>query len=225
MRMGGPAAKAAGPPIAASGGFATRGPAGGARQASNTPVMTSTEPAGGRRAPQRKDLLDLRDAALTYAEVGASLSELPDGYRHLRVSRALGRGEDTFERAAQRLLTWQLHESAGIRVQVTDTTARVGAVCRLGIGVGPLRLWAPCRVVAVVDEPRAQGFAYGTLPGHPEQGEEFFLLERDADDRVILRLYAFSRPGTWWTAFARPLSEQVQEIVTARYLHALIDRS
>jgi uncharacterized protein (UPF0548 family) len=36
-------------------------------------------------------------------------------------------------------------------------------------------LWprdVPCRVVYVVDEPRRAGFAYGTLPGHPEIGGE-----------------------------------------------------
>ena len=34
------------------------------------------------------------------------------------------------------------------------------------VHLGPVR--APCRVVYVVDEPDRRGFAYGTLPGHPE---------------------------------------------------------
>ena len=36
-------------------------------------------------------------------------------------------------------------------------------------------LQAPCRVVYVIDEPDIRGFAYGTLPGHPESGEERFV--------------------------------------------------
>jgi uncharacterized protein (UPF0548 family) len=36
--------------------------------------------------------------------------------------------------------------------------------------LGPIRV--PCRVVYVLDEPERRGFAYGTLPGHPESGEE-----------------------------------------------------
>jgi uncharacterized protein (UPF0548 family) len=43
-----------------------------------------------------------------------------------------------------------------------------GAVVMLGLGIGSLRLQAPCRVVYMVDESRRRGFAYGTLAGHRE---------------------------------------------------------
>lgn len=32
------------------------------------------------------------------------------------------------------------------------------------LGIGPLALGIPCRVIYVVDRPDTQGFAYGTLP-------------------------------------------------------------
>ena len=56
-----------------------------------------------------------------------------------------------------------------------------------------------CRVVYVVDEtgPLSKfGFAYGTLPGHVESGEERFLVEwnRNDDDGVWYDIIAFSRP-------------------------------
>ena len=38
----------------------------------------------------------------------------------------------------------------------------------MGVGVGPMRLWAPCRVVWVIDEPRRYGYGYGT--GYPSYG-------------------------------------------------------
>ena len=42
------------------------------------------------------------------------------------------------------------------------------------------------------------GFAYGTLPDHPERGEERFLVEwNQADDSVWYDLLAVSRPGHW----------------------------
>jgi hypothetical protein len=81
----------------------------------------------------------------------------------------------------------------------------------------PIPLWMlfPARVVYVVDEclgsgvrehpDRADiarqmrfGFAYGTVPNHPERGEERFLVEWDArDDSVWYDLVAVSRPGHW----------------------------
>ena len=60
--------------------------------------------------------------------------------------------------------------------------------------LGPVR--APCRVVYVVDEPDRRGFAYGTLPGHAESGEELFLVRYDpATDEVYAEVTAFSRHG------------------------------
>ena len=55
----------------------------------------------------------------------------------------------------------------------------------------------PARVVYVVDEPLRKGFAYGTLPGHPESGEEAFIVEYRDDDSVWLTIRAFSRPSSW----------------------------
>ena len=55
------------------------------------------------------------------------------------------------------------------------------------------------RIVYTVDEVSASGarfgFAYGTLPGHVESGEERFLIEWDrATDVVYFDIVAFSRP-------------------------------
>jgi uncharacterized protein (UPF0548 family) len=97
------------------------------------------------------------------------------------------------------------------------------AVHRVGLGFGPLRLWAPCQVVYVVDEPSRQGFAYGTLPGHPESGEESFVVSIDEDDVVEFTVTAFSRPATWFSRLGGPLTGFVQRRVTWRYLDA-VDR-
>lgn len=79
----------------------------------------------------------------------------------------------------------------------------------------------PARVVYVVDEPDRKGFAYGTLPGHPERGEEAFIVERRADGSVWLVIRAFSRPSNafFWAAY--PALRMLQAVFTARYERAL----
>lgn len=90
-----------------------------------------------------------------------------------------------------------------------------------GIGIGRLRLWAPCEVVAIVDEPRRRGFVYGTLPGHPARGEEAFTVVHEPNDRVVLHIVAFSKPANLFFALGAPVSRLVQGFVTRRYLRAL----
>lgn len=79
----------------------------------------------------------------------------------------------------------------------------------------------PTRVVYVVDEPLRKGFAYGTLPGHPERGEEAFIVEYRDDDSVWLTIRAFSRPSSWIFWLGYPLVRLMQEIYTSRYERAL----
>lgn len=158
---------------------------------------------------------------LTYPEVGASLGALPAGYGHLRIERELGSGDVVFDTAAARLFGWDMHRAAGIRVARSTPPPVVGVDVRLDAGIGPLRLPAWCRVVAVVDTPDRRGFTYGTLAGHPEIGEETFLVERTADGRVVGRVVAFSRPGRWFTALAGPIGPVLQKRIARRYLDAM----
>ena len=88
-----------------------------------------------------------------------------------------------------------------------------------------LRLWVglkfPVRVIYVVDEPRRKGFAYGTLPGHAEDGEECWMIEHRDDDSVWITVRAFSRPANRWWWCVYPVLRVVQEYYTRRYLSAL----
>jgi uncharacterized protein (UPF0548 family) len=90
-----------------------------------------------------------------------------------------------------------------------------------GIGAGPLRLWVPCLIVWVVDEPDRYGFGFGTLPGHVETGEEAFLLSTDAAGDVWFDVRAFSRPAKWWVRIGAPVARMVQARVTDRYAAAM----
>lgn len=160
----------------------------------------------------------LQAAGLTYSEVGATARELPHGYTAFRRSTVV-RGS-TFEAAAAALSGWRIQQQAGIVVTASDLHVHAGSVVVLRLGVGPLRVRAPCRVVFVVDEPGRRGFAYGTLPGHPESGEESFVL-MDLPHGPVLEITAFSRPATALTRVVGPVGQAVQRVITRRYLRGL----
>jgi uncharacterized protein (UPF0548 family) len=166
-------------------------------------------------APDR--LAELRARRLTYPEVGRTADEnLPAGYRSFTRTVRLPATTD-FELAAERLLSWQVQLSAGLRVAASHARVEPDAVAVLGLGFGRLALPAPCRVVYVVDEPDRRGFAYGTLPGHPERGEEAFVLER-RDGAMTFTVTAFSRPASILAKLGGPIERRVQDAVTGRYL-------
>lgn len=162
---------------------------------------------------------------LTYPEVGATAGELPPGYHHVRRSALLGHGSKDFERSAAALMTWDMHRRAGLTVAADTPPVELGGEVRLTWSLGPVRVAIPCRVVRVVDEANICGFAYGTLPGHPEQGEESFMVRRDDAGVVTLEIVAFSRPGRWWSRLGAPVAAVVQRRVTDRYLNALVTDS
>ena len=160
-------------------------------------------------------LHDLARRSLTYPEVGATAGELPAGYHHTRASAVIGTGRDRFEQAGADVLRWGMQRGAGLRVQATTEAAAVGT--ELVVGLGPVP--APCRVVYVLDEADRRGFAYGTLAGHPESGEELFSVRFDpASDAVHAEVVAFSRPATWWSRLGGPVTRLLQRVVTRRYL-------
>ena len=163
-------------------------------------------------------LSDLTALSLTYSDIGATAGSLPAGYHHVHKSAVIGRGRQRFEQAAAAGMRWGMLRGAGIKVEATTDVAEVGS--DVVVHLGPVR--APCRVVYVVDEPDRRGFAYGTLPGHAESGEELFLVRYDqATEEVYAEVTAFSRHATWWSRLGSPVTSLIQRVVIERYLHAL----
>jgi uncharacterized protein (UPF0548 family) len=79
------------------------------------------------------------------------------------------------------------------------------------------------RVVAIVDEPTRFAYAYGTLPGHPERGEEAFVLELSDDDVVRLSIRLAAGPGTRIGRALAPLVRWLSHAALRRYLRAVAD--
>ncbi len=169
--------------------------------------------------PER--LAELEAAPFTYAPVGGTRGELPPGYGHLRRSRVIGAGLADFERAGAATLGWQVHVRSGLHVAASAPVAALGVVVECRLGFGRLAMRIPCRVVYTLDEPRRLGFAYGTLPGHPETGEESFVVALRDDGRVELQVTAFANPAWRLARAVAPVSRLGQELAVRRYLRAL----
>ena len=167
--------------------------------------MTATEAAWLSRQPY------------SYEPVGATRGpSYPAGFRHLEVRREIGRGDAAFAFAVESLMSWQMHARAGLRVVASAALVTEGAVVRCMLG--PLRI--PCRVVWVEAGESSLGFGYGTLPGHPQSGEEAFVVSREGD-RVLLTVRAYSNPGLRITRLAGPLDRAGQRWMVRRYADAL----
>lgn len=170
----------------------------------------------GRLRPFEADRLS--DQPFSYAPVGATRgSAYPPGFHVLEVRSHLGDGSAAFEHASETLMTWRMHARAGLRVAASADRVAEGEVVRCRLGPLPV----PCRVVWVVEEPDAVGFGYGTLPGHPESGEEAFVVHRDGDGAVTLTVSAYSRPGLLLTRVAGPAGRLGQRLMVRRYARAL----
>lgn len=158
-------------------------------------------------------------APLSYTPREGPEGDAPPGYRHLDRSVTLNRHD--FDAAARDLFEWRMHSKAGLHVQASEIPLRLGTVVMMRWGMGALSVKIPCRVLAVVDEPRRRGFAYGTRPGHPEAGEERFVLEQLEDGHILFRITAYSRPASSLAKLGGPISRAAQTFMTQRYLQAL----
>lgn len=165
----------------------------------------------------------LRD--LNYVEIGMTEdADIPDGYSALTLREPVGRGQAAFDALSEGILSWKLHERSGLRTRPDTPRVQLGSLVQLGFGFGPARIVAPCRVVRIINDETAtetrSGFAYGTLDGHPETGEESFAAVLNADGTVYLEIIAGSRHSTWFYQLVAPVSAAVQRFATRRYVQA-----
>ncbi|RJO74870.1 DUF1990 domain-containing protein [Nocardia panacis] len=158
----------------------------------------------------------------TYPEVGATAGSLPPGYHHFSVHRRIGAGRALFDRAAADILAYRMQKGTGIFHTADTAVAAPGTHLTVRLGLGPLAIHAPCRIVYTLTDPNRHGFAYGTLPGHPESGEELFAVEyHPTDDSVHALITAFSRPATWYTRLGGPATRALQHLMARKYIATL----
>jgi uncharacterized protein (UPF0548 family) len=158
--------------------------------------------------------------SFNYGELGATARDLPSGYEYLIASRRVGSGQELFDECSKTVLTWGIQSGAGFRVAHRNPV-QVNQENSLGLHFGLFSTAAPCRVVYVIDESNRKGFAYGTVQGHPESGEESFIVELKADGRVVFEIRAFSRPARWFARLGSLFIRFLQQHVTWKYLDAI----
>lgn len=150
----------------------------------------------------------------TYPEVGATRENvLPAGYSHLDARTELGRGPEVFRRATDSLMTFRMHRAIPVKITTSSPRATEGAAVTVTLA-GFLK--APCRIIWTEDGERTAGWAYGTLKGHPEVGEESFCVEHHDDGTVWLVVRAFSRADTPLTRLATPVIPLAQRLYARR---------
>jgi uncharacterized protein (UPF0548 family) len=144
----------------------------------------------------------------------------PAGYRRDRWMRELAGDDTVFERAANVLRTWQMHRGAGLTVEV-DGPPAVGMDVAMAAPLPVGFVDVVCRVVDVVDEPDRYAFTYGTLPVHPEQGEESFTVTRGAGGVVNFEIVAASRLRHPLARACPPVARRLQSHAIERYLASM----
>ena len=116
---------------------------------------------------------------------------------------------------------WCAPRASGIEIVPADAPIEVDTTVAILSRLGPLHVLAACRIVAVVDEPGRFGFAYGTLPAHPVEGEEAFVVSHDGGGDVTFRIVAFSRPHDLFTKLGSPIAGRVQARTMRKYLEGM----
>ena len=146
----------------------------------------------------------------------------PGGFFADQAGLVVGEGPKVFHSAVDHLQNWRVHERSGLVVR-SDGAAQVNATVVLLAHVAVVFLTLACRVVYRIEAERVWGFAYGTLDHHLESGEELFLIQLDADDKVRFTVSAYSRPGSLLTKLAGPLGRRLQHTATLNYVIAMKD--
>lgn len=163
----------------------------------------------------RKFIAEQAKLDFSYSEVGATATTSPSGFvvDHTRIR--LGEGEAVFQSGIASLKRWDHFKLGWVDVWSPETPIHPGEVVAvMGHALGSWWLNC-CRIIYVVSESgptQKFGFAYGTLPGHIESGEERFLIEWNPNDNCVwYAILAFSRPHHILIRLGYPVVRRLQK--------------
>jgi uncharacterized protein (UPF0548 family) len=156
-----------------------------------------------------------KEKPFSYVEVGASKQGAPAAYNldHNRIK--LGEGPQAFALARRAMQNWQMFNLGWVGVLQQDAPIEVGTCALVIVRHFGFYSLNASRIVYLLDEEapvKKYGFAYGTLEGHAERGEERFSIEwNPQDNSVYYDLLAFSRPRHALARLGYPLSRMLQK--------------
>ena len=159
--------------------------------------------------------------ALTYAGPGGTVTgEYPVGYHEHSSELTV---EADWYAARQAIRQWAGHRSVGGVLAPDEPPLSEGSTMAFAVRVFGIWATGTCRIVNVIDSDAEFGFSYGTLPHHPEQGEELFAVRDNGDGTVTFRVAAFSKPAGLVTRLIGPIGRFIQRSMTRRYLRGFAE--
>jgi len=147
----------------------------------------------------------------TYLHTGHTKRAMPvRPYNNDNLKVKIGQGDADFRQAQEAIRRWRMFPDTWTRILPQNAPVREGMT--VAVYIRALGLWwrNASRIIYTMEEPNRFGFAYGTLPGHIEKGEELFLVEIQPDGAVYYEIRAFSLPRHWLAWLGYPLARYLQ---------------
>lgn len=165
--------------------------------------------------PTANDIVEYLEQALSSTPSYPATGD----FNEFEESLVVGHGRLDLEAGRSELERWAMHTNAGVSVSPAPLVAGETVV----MWTRTLGLWLlfACRITEVIDSDNNFGFTYATLPDHPEQGEESFVLTLDSNGEVVLTVRTASRPTAFLSRAAGPVAKMLQRRYTAAYLNAM----
>lgn len=166
-----------------------------------------------------KLIANWQSKAFTYKDVGFTKTkntEPPQGFNLDRRRIVLGHGEQVFLKAKECVKNWKMYDVGWMDIHRPLPKIEEGAISVTFLKLCGIWFTAiPCRIIYTINEELPDkhqfGFGFGTIEGHPEKGEERFLVEwNKEDDTVHYEVYAISRSGHFLTKCGYPVMRYLQ---------------
>ena len=155
---------------------------------------------------------------------------MPRGFAHDLSRTEVGRGAAAFAAARQAFRRWEQFDLGWVRI--INGNPRIAPGELVAVEAHTAYLWSVNinRITDVIDDHHRFGFLYTTTTVHVEQGQERFLLERNAEtESVSYLIEAISRPTDPLARLAYPLSRLMQHRFTrdsqARLRRLVLERT
>jgi uncharacterized protein (UPF0548 family) len=147
----------------------------------------------------------------TYSpQKGTSFKDTITGYDNDFLKEKIGFGEKDFVRAKEAIRQWHMFPLSWSKILPQNAPIETGITIAMYARFMGFWWHNACKIIYIIDEKTRFGFAYGTLPGHIECGEELFLVELDTDGNVFYSIKAFSKPRHILAKMAYPIMRRLQ---------------
>ena len=130
----------------------------------------------------------------TYSPLfGTKLKDNIETYDNDSLEIVIGKGVLDFEIAKKAIRSWTMFPALWTKILKENTPIEVNETVAMYAKFFGLWWRNACKIVYVTDNKTEFGFAYGTLPGHIESGEELFLVSMNEKEEVIYTIKAFAK--------------------------------